>query len=253
VTLERLFAGKCAYCETRYAVLQPVDIEHWRPKAEVEVDGQKTPIPGYEWLAAVWDNLLPSCIDCNRQRNHSVFTVGDEGQLEMKPAKLGKGNYFPLVDEARRARDYRQDIRLESPLLVNPCSEDPEAFFSYRTDGVVVPKAGLDLAKRKRALESIRIYALNRKPLVDERHEKILLLRSRFELITALIELETELNKAMVGIAEALRVTLQRCASCARELIDRELAFLDADSEPTREYSAMVRQFVREFLAGLTA
>ena len=30
--LEKLFKGKCAYCESRYINIHPVDIEHWRPK-----------------------------------------------------------------------------------------------------------------------------------------------------------------------------------------------------------------------------
>ena len=34
--LEKLFHGKCAYCESFYAGLQPVDVEHYRPKGEVE-------------------------------------------------------------------------------------------------------------------------------------------------------------------------------------------------------------------------
>ena len=53
--LTRLFRGKCAYCESRYAVTQPMDVEHWRPKGGVEeedVDGKTRLGPGYPWLAA---------------------------------------------------------------------------------------------------------------------------------------------------------------------------------------------------------
>ena len=61
-----LFHGKCAYCESRYAGSQPMDVEHWRPKGKVETANGE--YPGYYWLAATWANLLPSCIDCNRSR-----------------------------------------------------------------------------------------------------------------------------------------------------------------------------------------
>ncbi|MEK9939970.1 MAG: hypothetical protein VW548_03245, partial [Methylotenera sp.] len=61
-----LFHGKCAYCEARYDTTAPVDIEHFRPKGGI--DG--TDHLGYWWFAATWLNLLPSCIDCNRKREH---------------------------------------------------------------------------------------------------------------------------------------------------------------------------------------
>jgi len=63
--LATLFHGKCAYCETFYSASSPVDVEHYRPKGSV--DGVKDH-PGYWWLAMRWENLLPSCIDCNRRR-----------------------------------------------------------------------------------------------------------------------------------------------------------------------------------------
>ena len=38
--LEKLFYGKCAYCETFYSVQAPVDVEHYRPKSAVEGDDE---------------------------------------------------------------------------------------------------------------------------------------------------------------------------------------------------------------------
>ena len=67
--LEDLFHGKCAYCESFYAAQAPVDIEHYRPKGAVEDDPDH---PGYWWLAMAWENLLPSCIDCNRRRRQKT-------------------------------------------------------------------------------------------------------------------------------------------------------------------------------------
>ena len=54
VELEKIFHGKCAYCESAFSSTQPVDVEHYRPKGPVEgVVGH----PGYWWLAADWENL----------------------------------------------------------------------------------------------------------------------------------------------------------------------------------------------------
>src|SRR5688572_13150422 len=62
--LNQHYGYKCAYCETFYGASQPVAVEHYRPKGEV-IDGDERVRPGYYWLAANWENLLPSCTDCN--------------------------------------------------------------------------------------------------------------------------------------------------------------------------------------------
>src|SRR5215213_749615 len=93
--LNDLFRGKCAYCESVYAATQPTDVEHYRPKGGVVVAGEFSR-PGYYWLAASWENLLPSCIDCNRERKQD-FTDKASG-------KSGKANHFPLTTEDYRAK-----------------------------------------------------------------------------------------------------------------------------------------------------
>lgn len=67
-----------------------MDVEHYRPKGGyLDPDGTLCQ-PGYYWLAADWNNLFPSCIDCNREREQIMV----KGQAK----KLGKANKFPLVD-----------------------------------------------------------------------------------------------------------------------------------------------------------
>jgi 5-methylcytosine-specific restriction endonuclease McrA len=88
-------ADECAYCESRYAGTQPMDVEHFRPKGKVlEDDG--TEVRGYYWLASEWANLLPSCIDCNRERRQWLADLG-------AVRSVGKGERFPLVKGSRRA------------------------------------------------------------------------------------------------------------------------------------------------------
>src|SRR5688500_10656800 len=71
--IQTLFHGKCAYCESNYTNVHPVDVEHFRPKGRIVVEGKPSK-PGYYWLAARWENLLPSCIDCNRERKQLLET-----------------------------------------------------------------------------------------------------------------------------------------------------------------------------------
>jgi uncharacterized protein (TIGR02646 family) len=208
LALERLFRGKCAYCETRYAASQPMDVEHWRPKSE------------YPWAASDWDNLLPSCIDCNRQRYQ--FLV-DDG----KKARAGKGTLFPLAKGSKRAAS-RAAMALEVPLLLHPNNDDPDEHLQYTVEAVVRARRNSE-----KAPESIRVFALNRSGLVDERLQLLLLLRHRMHTIKVLIGL---LNGATGRTAEMIE-----------DLLAHEMRELHAFADPTRPYSAMARHFIGEF------
>ena len=252
LALEKLFAGKCAYCESRYTKTQPVDVEHWRPKAEVEGDDGKA-LPGYEWLAANWTNLLPSCIDCNRQRNQTVIRWKNNALAEERK-KQGKGNQFPLIDETKRVNSPVGDLALESPLLLNPCFDDPAEFLRFRDDGVVVPKVNEPKTAQEkdaqaRALKSIEVYALNRKALVDERKERLLLLRSRFDLILELVRLENRMEKHVQS--NPALTEPYAWLQIVKDLREREIAVLEAWTKPQQPYALMASQFVVEFLSNL--
>lgn len=130
--LEKIFHGKCAYCESAYGRTQPVDVEHFRPKAKIDgAEGHS----GYWWLAMEWTNLLPSCIDCNRRRHQPIVVRGDApepgGGEQLPPPSLqltGKATAFPLLHEADRANPAPDDmdravelLSRERPLLLDPC------------------------------------------------------------------------------------------------------------------------------------
>jgi hypothetical protein len=242
IGLERLFQGKCAYCESTYTRTQPVDIEHWRPKAEV-VDGAGRTVLGYPWLAMAWENLLPSCIDCNRARKQQVLRPATNGGLQWTEVLQGKANQFPLADEKKRATKYTADLGLEQPLLLDPCTDDPANFFRFEEDGVVVPriekpKTTAEKLIRQRALASIDVYALNRKGLVDERKERTLLLRARFQLITSLVNLEgTTRDRKMKEVLHSL--------------IDSEIEQLVQLSDVRQPYSLLTQQLVTKYLLDL--
>ena len=174
--LNVLFDYKCAYCEMDYGGA-PLDIEHYRPKgAIIELDpvtykpykkSKKVPAlkPGYYWLAAHWENLLPSCIDCNRRRTHEYRKVGKE--------VTGKGNYFPLAIGSTRARKHTQHVALrnEQPLLLNPCNDDPSQHLHFDDEANV-------FGHTERGVATIKVLGLQRDPLVRKRHRVLVLLQN---------------------------------------------------------------------------
>jgi uncharacterized protein (TIGR02646 family) len=157
--LREMGGGKCAYCEGRYDATAPADREHFRPKGEVLLEDGTTTKPGYYWLAAAWLNLLPSCYDCNRVREHA------DG------SKSGKGSRFPLADEKKRAARPGDETR-EAPLLIDPSSEDPEMHVDFSDEGICT-------ATTSRGLASVEVYGLNRIDLVANRRRYLLRIRAQ--------------------------------------------------------------------------
>lgn len=222
--LERMFHGKCAYCEARYAGTQPMDVEHWRPKGKV-VDGG-TEYGGYYWLASEWTNLLPSCVDCNRQRTQTIAPDGVK-------RSVGKAMSFPLEEGSPRATR-RGETEREKPLLLDPCNDRPEEYLEFVADGVVRPRGGTARAK---ARASIDTYALNRSGLVEERRRLLRLIEQRIATIEQLMRILDDPR----GISEIV----------VEDLIAHELAELRACTRPERPFSLMARQQLDAFLARL--
>ncbi len=142
--LDNLFHGKCAYCESFYAKTQPVDVEHYRPKGAVE----GTEHTGYWWLAMDWENLLPSCIDCNRRRNQRTPKPDQQGSMVLLTSKgdfargksfnTGKQSAFPLATNSPRAEwdktKKSEDVSGEQRLLLDPTRDPPENHLVFHVD-----------------------------------------------------------------------------------------------------------------------
>jgi uncharacterized protein (TIGR02646 family) len=82
--LARMQHHKCCYCEKLEEQPKYRDVEHYRPKAS------------YWWLAWTWENLLFSCIDCNREYKRGQFPLED-GSSPLVPEQSPPGNELPLV------------------------------------------------------------------------------------------------------------------------------------------------------------
>jgi len=164
--LLRMTANKCAYCEGEITG-QPGDVEHFRPKRRVvdenfkplhAIHSKKGPIPhpGYFWLAYEWENLLPSCTDCNRFRKHADEKGG-------KPTKAGKADRFPLKDETTRACE-PDKVELESPLLIDPSKVDPQNHLELLPDGRIRPLS-------EEGEKTLEIFGLNLHGLIRLRRD----------------------------------------------------------------------------------
>jgi uncharacterized protein (TIGR02646 family) len=159
IALEELFHRKCAYCETPLGEMG-WDVEHFRPKGRV---AERRDHPGYYWLAYTWQNLYPSCVPCNQNRQDKPTW-----DRPIAGTTAGKVDQFPVEDEARRVMDPTGDLSGEGPLLLDPCADDPEQSFRYTPLGEMESTLG-DL----RAEASMRVFHLTRGRLCDRRKERI--------------------------------------------------------------------------------
>ena len=183
--LRQVQHNKCCYSETKFVAEYP-HVEHFRPKGRVNKGETKNLLyPGYYWLAYEWDNLYLS---------KQAINVSH------------KRNFFPLVDEAKRARNHHQDIVNEKPLLIDPGKEDPREYIRFHSDEPI-PYQG-----SKRGEVTIRILNLRHPELADARRRKISLLKLIIQALEKLLDsgsndghvtdLQKELSGAVLPEAE---------------------------------------------------
>ena len=254
--LEDLFHGKCAYCETFYRMSAPVDIEHFRPKNSVSEDPTH---PGYWWIAMAWENLLPSCLDCNRKRKqhtvtNSVSLVELRENMKRQPStQSGKLDSFPIRDGTARLQPEDVVYSTEQALLLNPCVDVPGDHLKFVFEGnplvsLVVPRANPNPSER--GAVSIQVYGLNRLGLVQERTRVLRHLAFLGDLVLELGELIDQLTQpdvvaALAGTqASALTQRLQR-------LLDQTLTEMKSMTSHEQPYSAMAEAWLAEFIAKL--
>ncbi len=149
---DKLFFGKCAYCESQI-IRNPTHAEHYRPKGAVK---RKTasgvlktavcemmdpvavtiPHPGYFWLAYDWRNLVPSCYDCNTGMGKKErFDIKSEYKIliGLGPAEI---DAFPDYAKPRQSKKwpgyyYLSPVgldQLEQPFLLNPLNPTEERY-----------------------------------------------------------------------------------------------------------------------------
>ena len=252
--LEELFHGKCAYCETHYAPSSPVDVEHYRPKNS---PAEELDHPGYWWLAMDWENLLPSCADCNRRREQ-IIVDGTASLTELWRTRMpvqggealqsGKGRSFPI--EGQRSDPENRTFEAERPMLLDPCRDDPVRHLDFRLVGeslvcLAVP-AGAD-GRSARGAVTIQAFGLNRLALVQERTAVIRRLEFLRDLVLELDEVVRGL--ADPGTVQALQDTPARGAEeVLRRVIRRTLEEMRAAAAPDQPHSAAAAAWLRRLM-----
>lgn len=282
--LDALFHGKCAYCETRYDVGAPVDIEHFRPKGEVaDVPGH----PGYWWLAADWGNLLPSCIDCNRRRYQptpetltsqtGILERQRQSQSGLRSILTGKDSCFPVAGIRMSAEppmgQLANAMTMERALLLNPCTDMPSEHLQFHIDranplGVVFarPEAGetpsalpalsekaTEIEQEARAAGisprgavSIQTYGLNRLGLVQERTRILRRLELLGDIVVRVSASADALEKLLLADSEQNDIRDKAIASL-RAVVERTIAEIGTMAAADAPYSTMVSIWIQQF------
>jgi hypothetical protein len=234
-TLETMFRNKCAYCESRMRHISPVDVEHWRPKGSIRTE-EGTVVDGYWWLAADWTNLFPACPHCNRPTRHDAADGG---------STAGKGMRFPLAGP-RQGPPAEGDEDAEQPLILNPSDPDPERAperhlrLSTESGEPGVMEAADDGAGGDDPVgaTSIDVYGLNRALLVQQRAERLQLIRTALATIKSVT---VALDSLPAGSPAAM--VLEQTIADQRALLDGWLA-------DDAEYLLLARQFTAPVLDG---
>lgn len=225
--LNEIFHKKCAYCESRYAHVTPMDVEHFRPKNGYLDPSGKLVQPGYYWLAAEWENLLPSCVDCNRARKQKKISA--TGAHSSSTA--GKENHFPLAPGSPRASqpDEHED---ETALLLDPCSDDlPNRHLQFTDLGYVMAHPGKTEKDLPKGENTIEVCALDRADLVAER-------------LSWLKRLKSEMKRACEGEKSARKYPED--TDFPAQIAD-SLGTLKVLSGPGEPYTAMSVDLIRRF------
>jgi uncharacterized protein (TIGR02646 family) len=232
--LVKLFKSKCAYCESTFLHVYSGDVEHFRPKGEIEEALPDTK-PGYYWLAADWDNLLLSCRNCNQKLTHSLYGVNAK-------KTMGKMNQFPLSDPTRYVRQHSHVNGIGDEeafrLLLNPCLDNPEEHLEYGKEGIIRPKKDEHGVSSIKGWTSIEVYVLQRVPLVQARERVLIDIQAQIQRVK---EATHNFSQFLNDPNTALRFYFEK-------ILKRELERLKRFLNPEEQYVGMARQVIGEFL-----
>lgn len=147
--LANISVHKCWYCEAK-SIRASFDVDHFRPKLSVTVDGIKlSGHTGYYWLAYDWSNFRLSCQRCNRPEKNDADTLH------------GKANEFPIQDEALRCQIPAAQLGSELPRLLDPCVKTDCDLLAHGIDGEVKAAAPAGTWEHQRADYTIKRLGFN--------------------------------------------------------------------------------------------
>ena len=267
--LALIFHGKCAYCESTYGYQAPLDVEHYRPKGQIEGNG---PHPGYWWLAAEWTNLLPSCIDCNRRRKQKTPQISASLAVLYTSIKTGKRDSFPI--EGTYLQPESTNFSIEKPLLLDPTRDDPDEHIRYCFDdnhfmGIAYPvknsaatievpfahqnptlvaRHATSNSMSVRGAVSIQCYGLNRLGLVQQRMRIVQQLRFLESVLTDVSIVKQEIAELDVIKGKA---QLDKTVAKLQGLEDRILEEMKSYAKLSAPYSTIAKAYLADFVLRL--
>lgn len=210
--LSIVFNKKCAYCESIISHVSYPHIEHWRPKKGVT---ENLSHRGYYWLASEWENLLLACGVCNSTYKKNKFPLGSKSKYALKSTE-----------------DY---LKMEKPLLINPCLENPEKYFKYFSGGAV--KSNYIKGKK-----SIEIYGLYREDLTIERGKIYGIVKLMLDDIYTNITEITELYQSG-ATGKVLRESIKK----KKKKNQRNINILKEYIMPNYQYAGMSRFIIKQY------
>jgi len=127
--LKMYFHNKCWYTDSR-ELISDFCVDHFRPVNEVkdENDNILEDHGGYWWEAYNWRNYR-----LTGKRVNSASSNDQQTETQ------GKGSYFPLVDESRRANTHTDTLASELPIILDPTEPMDVLLITYGADGVPIP------------------------------------------------------------------------------------------------------------------
>jgi hypothetical protein len=192
-----------------------------------------------------WDNLIYSCLDCNRMRGQVIVTPGmthEDVQMARQSAprtNAGKKDAFPI--RGVRCQPEECDFAAEDALLIDPTRVRPEQHLTFAADGndiCLAIAAGTPTGPDPYGQASIQVFGLNRSALVDARSMLWKKLRVQAAFITEDLD-----DYEAAGTPEREAVALGRATRRWREL--------DTWASAEQPYSAMVHVFLDKLKAEL--
>lgn len=202
--------GKCWYSEAREAVSR-YQVDHFRPHGRSK-QAAKQYSEGYSWLAFDIENFRLAGVLCNMVNQ------------EFSEDSVGKGDWFPLADPARRATLQNRDTAKETPVLLDPTDPDDPYKLWFDEDGNVAPDREMPADQRAGVEEAIICLGL-RQSRLNERRRAVL----------------RRATRAAMRFKAASRVPAGARTVRDTENLNEARAELLAMSAPTAEFAAAVR------------
>jgi 8-oxo-dGTP pyrophosphatase MutT (NUDIX family) len=212
---EDVYGTTCWYTESTNSGTDD-DVDHFRPKGRV---AEREDHGGYWWLALNWRNFRLSCHRANRRR---INPDADE--------TFGKGDYFPVIDEAWRWMTPDDDWA-EAPALLDPTDPGDPPVLTFDQHGYVAlsPRYEGDDVALERFEMSRRYLHLDWPSFIHDR-------RSVYASVRRLVLQGDDLDAAVIRGEAGAAVSMK---AISRQLID-----LTTDGKPyARAGAAYVRIF----------